>query len=72
MAEINLAQAEADLLIKMEKYRVDDTLWNYPSLGGSITIPLVSEDKRENFLLDISRWGKIDLSKGTIKTGHDR
>jgi hypothetical protein len=67
MAEINLAQAEADLLIKMEKYSVDDTLWNYPSLGGSITIPLVSEDKRENFLLDISRWGKIDLSKGTYQ-----
>lgn len=66
MTEINLTQPEADLLIEMEKYRVDDTPWNYPGLGGSITIPLVSEDKRENFLLDISR-GKIDLLKGTYQ-----
>ncbi len=66
MTEINLTQSEADLLIEMEKYRVDDTLWNYPSLGGSITIPLVSSNKRENFLLDISR-GKIDLLKGTYQ-----
>lgn len=66
MTEINLTQTEADLLIEMEKYRVDDALWNYPSLGGSITIPLFSGDKRENFLLDISR-GKIDLLKGTYQ-----
>jgi hypothetical protein len=66
MPEINLTQAEADLLIEMEKYRVDDNMWKYPSLGGSITMPLVSEDKRENFLLDISR-GKIDLLKGTYQ-----
>ncbi|HPJ69056.1 MAG TPA: hypothetical protein PLQ82_13780 [Desulfobacteraceae bacterium] len=66
MAEINLTQSEADSLISMEKYRVDDTLWNYPGLGGSIIIPLLSKDKRENFLLDISR-GKIDLLKGTYQ-----
>lgn len=66
MPEINLTQAEADLLIEMEKYRVDDTMWKYPSLGGSITIPLISEDKRENFLLDVSR-GKIDLLKGSYQ-----
>jgi hypothetical protein len=66
MTEINLTQSEADLLIEMEKYRIDDMLWNYPTLGGSITIPLVSNDKRENFLLDISR-GKIDLLKGTYQ-----
>lgn len=66
MAEINITQAEADALIAMEKRRVDDTRWNYPGLGGSISIPLISNDKRENFLLDVSR-GKIDLLKGTYQ-----
>lgn len=63
MAEINLTQAEADALIAMDKLRVNDDRWNYPGLGGSISIPLSSIDKRENFILDISR-GKIDLLKG--------
>ena len=66
MAEINLTQSEADALIAMEKHRIDDRRWNYPGLGGSISIPLISKDKRENFLLDVSR-GKIDLLKGTYQ-----
>ncbi len=63
MAEINLTQAEADALIAMEKHRIDDTRWDYSGLGGSISIPLVSANKRENFMLDISR-GRIDLLRG--------
>ncbi|MDI6788671.1 MAG: hypothetical protein QME51_09895 [Planctomycetota bacterium] len=63
MAEINLTQAEADALIALEKHRIDDTPYDYPAQGGAICIPLISTDKRENFLLDISR-GKIDLLKG--------
>lgn len=66
MAEINVTQAEADVLIAMEKHRVNDDRWDYPGLGGAISIPLISVDKRENFLLDISR-GKIDLFKGTYQ-----
>ncbi len=66
MTEINLTQAEADALIAREKHRIDDERWRYPGLGGSISIPLVSSDKRENFLLDIRR-GKIDLLKGTYQ-----
>lgn len=66
MADINLTQAEADALIAMEKHRLDDERWDYPGLGGSINIPLVSADKREDFLLDVSR-GKIDLLKGTYQ-----
>jgi len=63
MAEINVPQNEADALIAMEKHRTDDKTWEYPPLGGQIQIPLISNDKREHFFLDISR-GKIDLSKG--------
>ncbi len=64
MPEINLSQSEAQALIDMEKVKIDDQTTKYPILGGSITIPLVSRNKRESFLLDVSR-GKIDLSKGT-------
>ena len=66
MAEINLTQSEADALIALEKHRVDDRHWDYPGLGGSILVPLISVDRREQFVLDISR-GRIDLSKGTYQ-----
>ncbi len=66
MAEINLTQAEADALIAKQKVRVNDETWNYPIIGGSINIPLLSMDKRENFFLDIGH-SKIDLLKGTYQ-----
>jgi len=63
MSDIHLTQDEADALLAMPKHRENDDWWNYPGLGGSIAVPLISPDKRENFLLDISR-SRIDLSKG--------
>lgn len=66
MAEINLTQAEADALIAMEKHKINDDEWSYPSLGGAISIPLISANKRENFILDIRR-ARIDLLKGTYQ-----
>lgn len=66
MVDINLLQTEADALIAMEKHRFDDTRWDYPGLGGAIIIPLISHNKRENFLLDVSR-SRIDLLKGTYQ-----
>lgn len=66
MAEINLTQTDADALIAMEKHRVNDDRWDYPILGGSISVPLISADRRENFILDVSR-GKINLAKGTYQ-----
>jgi len=66
MAERDLTQSEADGLIQMHKVRVNDDLSEYPALGGSVTIPLTSRDRREHFLLDISR-GRIDLLKGTYQ-----
>jgi hypothetical protein len=66
MPEVNLTQAEADALIAMEKHRADEQDYEYPGLGGSIVVPLVSPDKRESFLLDVSR-GRIDLTKGTYQ-----
>lgn len=63
MADIALTQAEADVLISMPKCRANDDPCDYPGTGGAISVPLVSQDKREGFLLDISR-GRIDLLRG--------
>ncbi|MEM9299983.1 MAG: hypothetical protein AAGA64_16600 [Bacteroidota bacterium] len=62
MSVINLTQEEADYLCKMEKTSVDNKEWELPDLGGKVSIPLISVDRKENFYLDISR-GKIDLKR---------
>ena len=64
MPEINLTQSEADALINMEKIRVDEQSYDYPGLGGRITIPITSRNRRECFVLGVSR-GRIDLLKGS-------
>lgn len=66
MADIDIPQSEADDLIGMEKHRVDDQEWLFPSPGDRIAIPLTSSDKREQFVLDVSR-GQIKLSKATFQ-----
>lgn len=62
MADINLTQAEADALIGMEKHRVNDDRNQFPMGGEALSLPLQSADRREHFLLDLSR-GRIDLAK---------
>ncbi len=59
--EPNVSQAEADLLLRMEKFRVDSTHHAFPDLGGHIEIALQSQNQREYFLLNISRK-KITLT----------
>jgi hypothetical protein len=51
----DLSQAEADALLRMEKYRVDATAHAFPDLGGHTQIALQSQNQRESFSLDISR-----------------
>jgi hypothetical protein len=62
MAELEIPQIEADSLMAMEKHRANNATYNFPDSDESLTIPLISFDKREDFLLDLSR-GKIDLTK---------
>ena len=62
MADMNITQAEADALIAMEKHRVNEDRSDFPMGGQSLVLPLQSPDKREQFLLDLSR-GRIDLFK---------
>ena len=66
MIEIGLTQSEADALIAMEKHRENDEEYEFPILGTMITIPVVSADKREHFLLDVRR-GRIDIAKATYQ-----
>jgi hypothetical protein len=62
MTEINLTQIEADFLLDLEKMKVNNNVWDFPTMGMKVEIPLTSLNKKENFLLDISR-GTIDLKK---------
>jgi len=62
MADMNLTQVEADALIAMEKHRANEEQHQFPMGGQGLILPLQSSDKREPFLLDISR-GRIDLAK---------
>jgi hypothetical protein len=64
--DIDLTQAEADALIALEKHRLDDKEWTFPAPGEQVIIPITSQDRRENFLLDLTR-SRIKLSKATFQ-----
>jgi hypothetical protein len=66
MADIDIPQAEADALIEMEKHRVDDKEWLFAAPGERMAVPLTSADKREQFMLDVSR-SQIKLTKATFQ-----
>lgn len=61
-----LTQQEADSLFALEKHYLGDDSFTFPSLGGSIRIPLHSNDLREEYSLDIAR-GRIELRKNTFQ-----
>lgn len=67
MSDAALTQAEADALLAMEKHSAEDRLWNFPRLGGKLSIPLVSPDGRERFLLDFSR-GSIEVRRVKLQS----
>ncbi len=62
MTDITLTQAEAEALIAMEKQRVNEDQSDFPMGGQSLILPLQSLDRREQFVLDLSR-GRINLSR---------
>jgi len=66
MADIDISQAEADALIGMEKEFAADQDLEFPEIGGRISLELTSRDKRENFMLDVTR-GQIKLTKATYQ-----
>lgn len=66
MADLDLTQAEADALLAMEKLSEGPETRDFPTPGERIEIPLVSLNKRERFLLDISRSDLV-IAKGTYQ-----
>ena len=66
MADINLTQEEANKLMAMEKRAVDKREWLFPAPGDRVAIPLTSLDKRESFVLDVTR-AQIKLTKATYQ-----
>ena len=65
MAEINLSQDEADLLIALDKKRADEKQWSFAP-GDRLAIPLTSLNGREHFILDINR-SQIQITKSTFQ-----
>ena len=59
----DLLQADADALIAVEKHRADDSARDFPFMGGSQVVPLVSSDGVEQFILDINRKSRILATK---------
>jgi len=53
MKKTILTQTKANELFKIEKHRQNDKKWHYPNTGGEVRIPLISIDKKEEFILDI-------------------
>ncbi|MHB1675343.1 MAG: DUF6978 family protein [Acidobacteriaceae bacterium] len=66
MADIELTQEEADTLIAMEKRCTDGKNYVFPGPGERIAIPLASPDKREMFMLDVTR-AQLKLTKATFQ-----
>jgi len=63
MQDSNISQEEATYLLELEKHKIDETEWEVPILGNSISIPLKSLDGREDFFLDMSQ-SNINLKRG--------
>lgn len=55
MNATSLNQAEADALLALPKVKEDEKEWRYDGGKVKLSIPLLSQDKRENYLLDIER-----------------
>ena len=65
MTVMEVTQAEADLLLAMRKFATNNDIIELPDHGVR-QIPLTSEDRRQQFTLDIRRAG-LGLIKGTYQ-----
>lgn len=66
MADIELMQEEADALIAMEKHCTEEKVYVFPGPGERIAIALASPDKRESFMLDVTR-SQLKLTQATYQ-----
>ena len=66
-SKTELTQKEADRLLRVEKYRTNDTTYPFPIKGGSLRIPLKTKSGNEEFSLDLYR-GTIAMGKHMFQT----
>lgn len=62
-----LTQSEADALIATQKKKTTNEQYNFPPSGEILTIPIISIDESESFLIDVNRKGRIRLTKCTYQ-----
>ena len=67
MADTDLTQEKADALLGMAKLRTERTAQPFPQPGERREFQLSSRDGREDFILGISRSGRIDVAKMTYQ-----
>ena len=65
--EVDLPQAEANRLLKVGKYCLEKRPYLFPSGGVKLQIPLVSSDKRDEFILDVNSM-RLDVKKFSFGT----
>lgn len=66
MADAFLTQDQADALLAMPKISATADSYDFPTPGVKHSIPLVSENEREQFMLDLYR-GRIEMQKVTYQ-----
>lgn len=64
-----LTQSEADALIALPKRCIVNQKYCFPTVGNLLSIPLRSNDDKEEFQIDVNR-GKIRLTKCTYQERH--
>ena len=62
----SITQEEANKLLQMKKFKVDDQEWSLPICGNKISVPLQSQNNKEKFLLDANS-SRLCLSKLTLQ-----
>jgi hypothetical protein len=68
LAEINLTQTEADLLIATPKVKIINQVWDYPSFGGQSVIRRHRQTRTKISYLMLAEATSI-CSKASIKIG---
>jgi len=64
---VEINDSEARVLLQMEKHYLDNVAYVFTGLGEALRIPLFSDDRREEFMLDITR-SRIEIRKTTLQS----
>ena len=63
---VEISENEAQALLQMEKHYTNSVSFVFTGLGEALRIPLFSGDRREEFVLDITR-SRIEIRKTTMQ-----